>query len=38
VSLPPFNDTSGIGVKLIAGVIDTGSKFATGVDDTGGAP
>jgi hypothetical protein len=36
--LPPFNDTSGIGVKFIAGVINTDSKFATGVDDIGGAP
>jgi hypothetical protein len=33
-----LNDTSGIGVKFIAGLIDTGSKFATSVDDTGHAP
>ncbi len=29
-----INDTSGIGGKFAAGVIDTGGKFATGVVDT----
>jgi len=24
--------------KMVAGVVDTGGKFATGVIDTGGAP
>jgi hypothetical protein len=32
-----INNTSGIGGKFAAGIVDTGGKFATGVIDTGGA-